>query len=70
MDNLKDWQLNTHSFHLLSMEDASEALSYLTELDAELQGAIRVCRGRVSALKDFKITRLSAELLCAQMAKR
>ena len=58
----KDWRLNTHYFHQLPMEDAKEMLSHLTELDAELQGAIRTCRVRVSALKDMENAELRVKI--------
>jgi hypothetical protein len=62
MSNPKNWQSEAHSFNHLSLSEAKEKLSYLTELDAELQGAIRICRNRVSALKDLKISGLRSQL--------
>ena len=50
----KDWQKNAHTLHQLPMNGAKEMLSHLMELDAELQGAIRTCRTRISALKDIE----------------
>ena len=62
MADPKNWRLNSHSFHRLPMSEAKETLSYLKELDAELQGAIHVCRNRVAALKDLEIAELHNEI--------
>lgn len=59
---MKDWQLNTHLFPKLSMDEARETLLYLTELDAELQGAIRICRNRISTLKDMENAELRSKI--------
>jgi hypothetical protein len=60
--DLKNWRHDAHRLHRLSMADATELLSYLQEIDAETQGAIRSCRNRVSTLKDLEILQLRAQI--------
>lgn len=62
MSDVKNWQLNTHRIHTLQADEAGEMLSYLSELDAELQGAIRSLRLRISALKDMENAELRVKL--------
>lgn len=56
-----NWQARMHELSSLPCPEAREMLSYLGELEAEVQGSLRACRNRISALKDIQIATMRAE---------